>query len=177
MANKTTQALKISATITLKRNALGRIEDLVLDDTALDKIEAASAKVRVTHAIAASYDDPAYSARATERIAAIKDALAKFGEIETWHVTAGAVPVDDAEVLAEPEQDKPVDWNNAAEAKAALDAGKLPDGFYIDGLLLIAPNDVTLGKLQRGHSAVFAHFDEIRNEAGVVLKSRKEAGA
>jgi len=100
---KTVQALKISATVALNRGTRQGIEEDVLP-APLGPVTVATAKLRITHAIAARYDDPAYSARVTERVAAIKADLAKLGDVEAWHVTAGAVPADEAEALTEPEK-------------------------------------------------------------------------
>lgn len=95
---KTVQALKISATIALAQTARTAVEGNVLPEE-LDGVKIATAKVRISHAIVARHDDPTYSARATERIAEIKAALGDMGTIEAWHVTAGAVPEADAEVV------------------------------------------------------------------------------
>lgn len=98
MASKTVQALKISATVALAQTARTAVEGTVLPEE-LDGVKIATAKLRVTHAIVARYDDPAYSAAATARIAEIKAALSDMGELEAWHVTAGAVPEAEAEVV------------------------------------------------------------------------------
>lgn len=101
MANKTIQALKISATVDLKPGSMHAIETPLIGNTKAAGAAIASAKLRFVHAFAARHDDPAYQARVTERIASIKAALADIGTIATWHVTAGAVPVAEAEVLAD----------------------------------------------------------------------------
>lgn len=98
MANKTVQALKISATLALGPTARVAVEGNVLPEE-LDGLKVATAKVRITHAIATKYDDPAHSVRVSHRIAAIKAALSDMGELEAWHVTAGAVPAEEAEEI------------------------------------------------------------------------------
>jgi len=101
MAKKTVQALKISATVSIGTDGMANIEQALLHGGSGQAMKAASAKVRFTHAIVARYDEPAYQARVTQRIAAIKGHMDELGAIEAWHVTAGAVAVDEAEVLGD----------------------------------------------------------------------------
>ena len=105
MANKTIQALKISATLILNGGARTASHDALFMDSKAEGIGIAGAKLKLNHAIVARFDDPAHSARVTDRIAEIKAALAAKGELDDWRVTAGAVPVGDAEVLP----DEPAD--------------------------------------------------------------------
>lgn len=65
----------------------------------------------------------------------------------------------------------PIDWNNNAEARAAIAAGKLPDGFSIneDGNLVIPD---MLDMKVRGGYVLIANFDEVVTVSGRVVKSR-----
>jgi len=97
---KTVQALKLSTTIALQGDALGGIVDYIVPES-VRAVKAATAKVRFTFAIASRFDDPQHQQRVSLRLADIKEELGKLGTIEAWHVTAGAVPADEAEVLPE----------------------------------------------------------------------------
>lgn len=63
-------------------------------------------------------------------------------------------------------------WNSAAEARSALDAGIVPDGWEMDGETLVIPDAPEPGDRLRGHSSIFARFTEIRTASGLVLKSK-----
>lgn len=64
------------------------------------------------------------------------------------------------------------DWNNAAEANAALDRGELPDGYRVDadGTLHL-PLGVGV-QAMRGSSVIMARFARIVNVNGDVLKDK-----
>lgn len=98
---KTTQALKINASVALHLGARNEVHDAIFAGPLAGAGTISRARITFNHAIAARYDDPAYSARVTERIAAIKAGLEKLGELTDWYVVAGAVPVGEAEVLPE----------------------------------------------------------------------------
>lgn len=100
---KTVQALKVSATIDLKGDALAGIGKSVM--TPSQAVTVATGRIRITKAFAARYDDPDYQARVTKRIADLKVDLAKLGDLSAWHVNAGAVPTGEAEVIPAPEAD------------------------------------------------------------------------
>lgn len=99
---KTVQALKITALVAVAEGKRQSLTTTLFEDSPAEGVTLSVAKLRIHHAIVAKYDDPAHSARVTDRIAAIKGALSEVGAIESWNVVAGAVPVADAEVLPEP---------------------------------------------------------------------------
>lgn len=102
MAKKTVQAMKINGSVVLENGGREATHKALFAAGVLAGVGGLS-KVRITfaHAIVARYDDPDYSARVTARIAEIKAELWKLGIVENWYVVAGAVPVADAEVLAD----------------------------------------------------------------------------
>lgn len=127
MAQKTIQALKISATLALHQDARVTAHHVLFAKGEALRTVAASAKMKISHAIVARYDDPEYSARVTARIASIKAALAEKGELEDWRVVAGAVPIEDAEVLTEAQAEQPADEPKGEEAPAQPPRGATAD--------------------------------------------------
>lgn len=65
-----------------------------------------------------------------------------------------------------------INWASASEASAAIDAGKLPDGFSINetGALVIPDKAATGGPF--GHLVVIARFDQVITTTGRIVKSR-----
>lgn len=112
MPKKTVQCLKITASITLSETSLQNVDaELLGEDGKAQSIRGLITRSRIhySHAVVARYDDPAYQARVTEHIAKLKEQLATLGTIDTWNVTAGAVPVDEAEVLPDEPAKAPAD--------------------------------------------------------------------
>ncbi len=72
-----------------------------------------------------------------------------------------------AETLGEVQ---PIDWTNAKDATAALDAGRLPDGYSLrdDGALIVPANP----RGSRGSSVIMAYFDHIVSADGKIIKSK-----
>ncbi len=134
MANKTVQALKINASVALNQECRGLILPTLAEGSYAEAGSISRARITFNHAIVARFDDPAYSARVTERIATIKGELLALGELENWYVVAGAAPVEDAEVLpdeppAEPERapvDPPSTTDEAAPAKGRKSREQAP---------------------------------------------------
>lgn len=100
---KTTQALKINASVALHLGARNEVQEAIFKGPLAGAGTISKARITFNHAILARYDDPDYSARVTARIATIKAGLEKLGDLTDWYVVAGAVPVGEAEVLPDVE--------------------------------------------------------------------------
>lgn len=64
------------------------------------------------------------------------------------------------------EIEKMTDWSNSAEARKAIEAGKLPEGFRMEEGILVVPAGARIP------STVMASHDEIRTDDNKTLKSR-----
>lgn len=118
MAAKTTQALKISASWTPERGIADRMIEAAIGKTAAKAVAFSGGRLSLKHAIKIDFADPAQATRVSARVADIKAALETTGELHGFTTTAGAVPIEEAEVLPDPE----------AEAKAEAGAEAAGDG-------------------------------------------------
>lgn len=101
MATKTIQALKVRAALTLSDSAKTGISKAIFAKDFRALLSLTSGKLKINYAIAARFDDPAYMARASDRIAEIKAALSSLGTLDEFAITAGSVPLGTAEILAD----------------------------------------------------------------------------
>lgn len=67
-----------------------------------------------------------------------------------------------------------VNWADASSAIAALDAGKLPDGYELKEGVLIVPAELSARNF-RGSSVITGYFSEIVTTDGEVLKTKAKA--
>lgn len=102
MANKTVQALKITASWTPNESAAASMMK-ALKAADLEGARIGGGRLAIKHAIATDYADPAHANRVSKRLFAIKQALGATGTLHSFNVVAGAVPADEAEVLPDPE--------------------------------------------------------------------------
>jgi hypothetical protein len=94
---KTTQALKIVASWTPNPSeARGMLADVF---GAENRLQYSGGRIRLLHAIKLDFSVPADAVRVSERAAQIKAELEEKGTLHSFATFAGAVPVEEAEIL------------------------------------------------------------------------------
>jgi len=99
MANKTVQALKISASWSPTPAIAAKMIAAALGKTDAKGVTFYGGRLSVKHAIKIDFSDPSQATRVSGRVAEIKAALESAGHVHGFTTTAGAVPVDEVEVL------------------------------------------------------------------------------
>lgn len=105
--SKTTQALKISASWTPDEKTSEQMLTRVFEDCPASPLKLHGGRINLKHAIKLDFSDPKNALAVSERVAAIKSDLEKRGTVHGFSTTAGAVPVEDAEVLSPEPEKKP----------------------------------------------------------------------
>lgn len=105
MANKTVQALKISASWTPTPAIAAKMIAAALGKSDAKGVTFHGGRLSVKHAIKIDFSDPTQATRVSGRVAEIKAALEGNGQVHGFITTAGAVPVEEAETLPEPKEE------------------------------------------------------------------------
>lgn len=99
MANKTVQALKINASWTPNTATADFITAHLFGGGPASPLKFSGGRFSLKHAIKTDFSDPAQATRVSERVAEIKSSIEALGQVHSFTTTAGAVPVDEVEVL------------------------------------------------------------------------------
>lgn len=105
MANKTVQALKISASWTPTPAIAAKMVAAALGKSDAKGVTFSGGRLSVKHSIKIDFSDPSQATRVSGRVAEIKSALESAGHLHGFTTTAGAVPVEEVETLPEPKEE------------------------------------------------------------------------
>jgi hypothetical protein len=99
MAQKTDQALKITASWTPRADIAAAMMQTAFGGTAGSLLQYTSGRMQLKHAIKADFSDPDHVIRVTRRAAEVKAALEAMGTLHNFVTSAGAVAHAELEVL------------------------------------------------------------------------------